>query len=94
MSLLLASGAKLLEIQLHHQFPQWILWSNCFKINWFDLLAIQETLRSLLQHHISKASILHCSAFFMVQLSHLYITTGKTIALTVDFHRQSGVSVF
>ena len=50
-------------------------------INWFDL-AVQGTLKSLLQHHSSKASILWCSAFFMVQLSHPYITTGKTIALT------------
>ena len=48
----------------------------------FDLLAVQGTLKSLLQHHSSKASIFWCSAFFMVQLSHLYMTTGKTIALT------------
>ena len=47
-----------------------------------DLLAVQETLKILLQHHNSKASILRCSAFFMVQLSHLYMTTGKTITLT------------
>ena len=47
-----------------------------------DLLAVQGTLRSLLQHHSSKASILQCSAFFIVQLSHPYVTTGKTIALT------------
>ena len=53
-----------------------------FKIDWFDLLAVQGTLKSLLQHHNSKASILQCSAFFMVQLSHPYMTTGKTIALT------------
>ena len=53
-----------------------------FRIYWFDLLADQGTLKSLLQHHSSKASILQCSAFFMVQLSHLYMTTGKTIALT------------
>ena len=52
------------------------------RIDWFDLLAVQETLKSLLQHHSSKASILHCSAFFMVQLSHPYMTMGKTIALT------------
>ena len=52
-----------------------------FKINWFALLAVQGTLTSLLQHHSSKASILWCSAFFMVQLSHLYMTTGKTIVL-------------
>ena len=48
-----------------------------FRIDWFDLLAVQGTLKSLLQHHSSKASILWCSAFFMVQLSHLYITTEK-----------------
>ena len=53
-----------------------------FRIDWLDLLAVQGTLRSLLQHHSSKASILRCSAFFMVQLPHPYMTTGKTIALT------------
>ena len=53
-----------------------------FKIDWFDLLAVQGTLKSLLQHHSSKASILWCSAFFMVQLSHPYMTNGKTLALT------------
>ena len=52
-----------------------------FRVDWFDL-AVQMTLKSLLQHHSSKASILQCSAFFIVQLSHLYMTTGKTIALT------------
>ena len=55
-----------------------------FKIDWFDLLAVQGTLKSLLQYHNSKASILWCSAFFMVQLSHPYMTTGKTIALTIQ----------
>ena len=53
-----------------------------FRIEWFNLLSVQGTLKSLLQHHSSKASILRCSAFFMVQLSHLYMTSGKTIALT------------
>ena len=53
-----------------------------FRIDWLDLLAGQETLKSLLQHHTSKASILRHSAFFLVQLSHPYMTTGKTIALT------------
>ena len=53
-----------------------------FRIDWLDLLAVQGTLKSLLQHHSSKASILQRSAFFMVQLSHLYMTTGKTAALT------------
>ena len=55
-----------------------------FRIDWLDLLAIQGTLESLLLHHSSKASVLQCSAFFMIQLSHLYMTTGKTIALTMQ----------
>ena len=54
-----------------------------FRMDWFDLLTAQGTLKSLLQHHSSKASILWCSAFFMAQLSHPYMTTGKTIALTI-----------
>ena len=53
-----------------------------FRMDWLDLLAVQGTLKSLLQHHSSKASVLRCSAFFIVQLSHPYMTTGKTIALT------------
>ena len=53
-----------------------------FRIDWFDLLAVQGTLKSLLQHHSSKASILQLSVFFIVQLSHPYMTTGKTIVLT------------
>ena len=56
-----------------------------FKTDWFNPLAVQETLKSLLQHHRLKASILQCSAFFVVQLSQLYITSGKTIALTIHF---------
>ena len=54
-----------------------------FRIDWFDLLAVQGTLKRLLQHHSSKASVLQHSAFFMVQLSYSYMTTGKTIALTI-----------
>ena len=54
-----------------------------FRMDWLDLLAVQETLKSLLQHHSSKTSILPYSAYFRVQLSHPYITTGKTIALTI-----------
>ena len=54
-----------------------------FRMDWLDLLAVQGTLKSLLQHHSLKASILRCAAFFMVQLSHPYMTTGKTIALTL-----------
>ena len=53
-----------------------------FRMDWLDLLAVQGTLKSLLQHHSSKASVLWCSAFFRVQVSHPYMTTGKTIALT------------
>ena len=53
-----------------------------FRMDWLDLLAVQGTLKSLLHHHSSKASILQCSAFFTVQLSHPYMTTGETIALT------------
>ena len=59
-----------------------------FRMNWLDLLAVQGTLKSLLQHHSSKASLLWCSAFLVVQLSHLYMITGKTIVLT----RQTFVS--
>ena len=54
----------------------------CLRMDWLDLLAVQGTLKSLLQHHSSKASVLRLSAFFIVQLSHPYLTTGKTIALT------------
>ena len=82
------------ESTLHIRWPKY--WSSSFSIipskeipglisfrmDWLDLLAIQGTLKSLLQHHSSKASVLRCSAFFTVQLSHPYMTTGKTIALT------------
>ena len=81
------------ESILHISWPKY--WSFSFNISppnehsglilrmdWFDLLAVQRTLKSLLQHHSSKASILQHSAFFLVQLSHLYMTTGKTIGLT------------
>ena len=82
------------ESVLHIRWPKY--WSFSFSINlsneysglisfrmdWLDLLAFQGTLKNLLQHHSSKASILWCSAFFIVQLSHPYVTTGKTIALT------------
>ena len=55
-----------------------------FRIDWLDLLAVQGILKNLLQHHSSKASILQCSAFFIVQLSHPYLTTGKTTTLTIQ----------
>ena len=66
------------NISPSNQYSGWI----SFRIDWLDLLAVQGTLKSLLQHHSSKASILWCSAFFIVQLPHPYMTTGKTIALT------------
>ena len=89
-----ASGSFINESVLHIRWPKY--WSFSFNISpsdehpglisfrmdWLDLLAVQGTLKSLLQHHSSKASILRCSAFFTVQLSHPYMTTGKTIALT------------
>ena len=74
--------AKVLEFQLQHQSFQWTPGLISFRMDWLDLLAVQGTLKSLLQHHSSKASILQCSAFFIVQLSHPYMTTGKTIAMT------------
>ena len=63
-----------------------------FKIDWFDLFAIQRTLKSLLQNDNSKASIISCSAFFMVQLSHPYMTTGETIVLMSQIFVGSDVS--
>ena len=82
------------ESTLHMRWPKYWSFSfsispsnehpglTSFRMDWLDLLAVQGTLKSLLQHHSSKASILWCSPFFMVQLSHPYMTTGKTIALT------------
>ena len=64
------------------------------RMDWFDLLAVQGTLKSLLQHHCSKASILRHSAFFMVQLSHPYMTTGNTIALTIWTFVNKAMSLF
>ena len=74
--------AKVLEFQLQHQSIQWIFRLIFFRMDWLDLFAVQGTLKSLCQHHSSKASVLRHSAFFIVQLSHQHITTGKTIALT------------
>ena len=80
------------EAALHFRWPKYWNFSFSpsneysglisFRIEWFDLLAAQATIKSFLQHHSSKISLLRCSAFFMVQLSHPYMTTGKTIALT------------
>ena len=74
--------AKILEFQLQNQSFQCTPGLISFRMDWLDLLAIQGTLKSLLQHHRSKASILQCSAFFIVQLSYPYMTSGKIIALT------------
>ena len=82
------------ELALHIRWPKYLSFSlstspsnefsglTSFRIDWFDLSTVEGTLKSLLQHHILKVSVLLCSAFFMVQLSHLSMTTGKTIALT------------
>ena len=84
MSQLFASCAKWLELQIQHQsFNEYSGLISC-RIDWFDLLAAQETRKSLLQHHSWKASTLQCSAFFKVQFSHPYMTTGKIIALTIQ----------
>ena len=80
MSQFFTSSAKGLEFQLQHQSFQGIFRLISFRMDWFDLLVLQETLKSLLQHHSSKASILWRSALFIVQLSHSYMTTGKTVA--------------
>ena len=74
--------AKVLEFQLQHQSLQWTPRTTSFRTDSLDLLAVQGTLKGLLQHHSSKASVLRCSAFFILQLSHPCMTTGKTIALT------------
>ena len=94
------------ESTLHMRWPEY--WSFSFSIipskehpglisfrkDWLDFLAVQGNLKSLLQHHSSKASILRCSAFFMVQLSHPYMTTGKTTALTKQTLVDKGMSLF
>ena len=74
--------AKVLKFQQKHQPSNEYSGLISFRIDWFDLLTVQGTLKSLLQHHSSKVSILRHSAFFVFQLSHPYMTTGKTIALT------------
>ena len=74
--------AKVLEFWLQHQSFQWKFKLIIFRMDWFDFLAVHGILKSLLQHHSSKTSILWLSAFFIVRLSHPYMTTGKTIALT------------
>ena len=86
--------AKVLEFQLKHHSFQRTLGLISFRMDWLDLLAVQGAFKSLLQHHSSKASILRGSAFFIVQLSHPYVTTGKTTALTRWTFVGKNVSVF
>ena len=86
--------AKVLQFQLSIMPSKEIPGLISFRIDWVDLLAVQGTLKSLLQHHSSKASILQCLAFFMVQISYPYMTTGKTIALTVWTFASEVVSDF
>ena len=86
--------AKILEFQLQHQSFQWIFRADFLYIDWLDLLAVQGTLKSLLQHHSLKASVLRHLAFFIVQLSHPSVTTGKTIALTRQTFVGKVMSVF
>ena len=82
MSRLFASGSQSIGASASVSvLPMNIQGCPPFRIDWFDLLAVEGTLKSLLQHHNSKASVLRCSAVFMVQLLHPYVTTGKTIAL-------------
>ena len=82
MSQLFTSGGQSISFNLSIRHPNKYLGLITFRIDWFDLLAVQETLKGLLQYHISKSSILWCSACFILQLSHPYMTTGKPIALT------------
>ena len=79
----LCQVAKVLELHIQHQSFQGIFRVVSFRIDWFELLSVQGALKSLLQHDNSKASILWCSTVFMVQLSHPYMTTGKTIASSI-----------
>ena len=83
MSRFFTSGGQILELQFQHHSLNEYLGLISFRMDWLDLLAVQETIKSLLQHHSSKASILQQSAFFMVQLPHPYMTTGKTMALNI-----------
>ena len=76
-----SSGPKYRSFSFNISFSNEYSGLVSFRIDWFDLLVVQGTLKSLLQHHSSIASILQCLAFFMVQLSHPYLTTGKNIAL-------------
>ena len=86
--------AKVLEFQLQYQSSNEHPGLISFRMDWLDLLVVQGTLNSLLQHHSSKASILLLSAFFIVQLSHPYMTTGKTTILPRQTFVQSNVSAF
>ena len=79
---LFSAGGQSIGVSASHQSFQWILRTDSFRMGWLDLLAIRGILKSLLQHHSSNTSILQHSAFFIIQLSHTYMITGKTTALT------------
>ena len=83
MSLPFTSGGQSIGVSASASVLSMNIQDLSFRIDWLDLLVVQGTCKSLLQHHSLKASILFCSAFFMVQLSHLYVNTGKSIALTI-----------
>ena len=90
----LASGGQSIRVLASASVLQEYSGLHSFRMDWLDLFAVQGTLKSLLQHHNLKASILRCSAFFIVQFSHLYMTTGKIIALTRQTCVGSHVSAF
>ena len=94
ISQLFTSSGQRIGASASESVFQWYSGLISFRIDWFDLVAVQGTLKSLLQHHSSKASILQHSTFFMVQLSHPYMTTGKTLALTIWTFVGKGMSLW
>ena len=88
------SGGQSIRAQLQHQSLQRTVMVDFLYVDWLDLLAVQRSLKSLIQHHNLKKSSLWCSADFMVQLSHPYMTTGKTIALTIRTFASKVMSLF
>ena len=91
---IVSGSASVLPVNIQGWFPLGWIYLISFRIDWFNLLAVQGTLKNLLQHHFSKASVLQCSAFLMGKLSHPYMTPGKTIALTVWTFVGKVMSVF
>ena len=91
---IVSGSASVLPVNIQGWFPLGWIYLISFRIDWFNLLAVQGALKNLLQHHFSKASVLQCSAFLMGKLSHPYMTPGKTIALTVWTFVGKVMSVF